>query len=79
MISSFQRSESVTSFEWGKDIVMSVLFNPGNPDLNGPDRGLTWQMAKRRGDHEICGRSWHLCFHMKHGTMLQIDLVHGWV
>ncbi|XP_057949025.1 uncharacterized protein LOC131144407 [Malania oleifera] len=38
------RSEPVNSFEWGKDTVISVQFNPGEPNVlatSGSDRSIT--------------------------------------
>ncbi|KAK1269380.1 Guanine nucleotide-binding protein subunit beta-like protein B [Acorus gramineus] len=38
------RSEPVNSFEWGKDTVISVKFNPGEPDMlatSASDRSIT--------------------------------------
>ncbi|KAF5207169.1 Ddb1- and cul4-associated factor [Thalictrum thalictroides] len=38
------RSEPINSFEWGKDTVMSVRFNPGEPNLlatSSSDRSIT--------------------------------------
>ncbi|CAI9089334.1 OLC1v1023893C1 [Oldenlandia corymbosa var. corymbosa] len=38
------RSQPVNSYEWGKDTVISVRFNPGEPDIlatSGSDRSIT--------------------------------------
>lgn len=32
-MASINRSEPVQTFEWGKDTVISVRFNPGEPNI----------------------------------------------
>ncbi|KAH9559610.1 hypothetical protein CY35_06G068800 [Sphagnum magellanicum] len=62
------------------ELVKKYALEISQPGLD-PDRGLTWQMTKRRGDVEVHKTAveqpgllklWHLSFHEKHGGVFGI-------